>query len=76
MCGTTCEPTIGIKEPGTFRAQSTSVLPYREIGSARNVEVKISKIFQKGFTLLLCIVKECKSALFSELPNLSENDCN
>ena len=29
----------------------TSVSPYREIGSARNVEVKISKMFQKGFKL-------------------------
>ena len=29
----------------------TSVSPYKEIGSARNVEVKISKIFQKGIKL-------------------------
>ena len=29
----------------------TSVLPYREIGLARNVEVKISKMFQKGLKL-------------------------
>ena len=29
----------------------TSVSPYREIGSARNVEVKISKMFQKGIKL-------------------------
>ena len=29
----------------------TSVSPYREIGLARNVEVKISKMFQKGLKL-------------------------
>ena len=29
----------------------TSVSPYKEIGSARNVEVKISKMFQKAFKL-------------------------
>ena len=35
-----------------FRNSSnTSVSPYREIGLARNVEVKISKMFQKGFKL-------------------------
>ena len=29
----------------------TSVSPYREIGSARNVEVKISKMLQKGIKM-------------------------
>ena len=28
-----------------------NVSPYREIGSAKNVEVKISKMFQKGIKL-------------------------
>ena len=31
--------------------EATSVSPYREIGLTRNVEVKISKIFQKVFKL-------------------------
>ena len=34
-----------------LRLLDTSVSPYREIGLARNVEVKISKMFQKGFKL-------------------------
>ena len=29
----------------------TSVSPYKEIGSARNVEVKISKMLQKGIKM-------------------------
>ena len=37
---------VGYREGG-----GTSVSPYREIGLARNVEVKISKMFQKVFKL-------------------------
>ena len=36
---------------GIGRGGGTSVSPYREIGLARNVEVKISKMFQKGLKL-------------------------
>ena len=34
-----------------YGGRCTRVSPYREIGLARNVEVKISKMFQKGFKL-------------------------
>ena len=39
---------------GMFSQTSLSITagsPYREIGSAKNVEVKISKMFQKGLKL-------------------------